>query len=121
MNQAMFIEDENSKHPAIPPNCPYFESHANLGIPSQWRFVARPAVDMFVDKASPMFRPIIAAVARCAWLDECIRLDAILGDVCNSNCEADNPADIVSTSSIRHALQKTKINAEAWRIWGLAK
>lgn len=49
-------------------------------------------------------RKIIAAVARCAWLDEAARLD-------------DLNLDFEIMAARKCAIE----NAEAWRVWGLVK
>ena len=64
-----------SDHPPIPPNCPYFEkgyfAFDSQNICSQDRcFIKMDEINLH-----PEWRPIISAVARCAWLDEYQKVD----------------------------------------------
>lgn len=94
-------------HPPAPPNCAqfksfdyecsHFETFEN-GFDADEQYVVTPL------ECPPLrLRPIIACVARCAWLDECWRLAS--GDERRWNREAEIARD----------------NAEAWRLWGEQK
>lgn len=84
-------------HPPPPPDSPFF-GYSN----GRWFFDVSWAKEWFwLDKAvEDDVRPIIASVARCAWLDEAERLMA------------------------RHDFQNARpwldatMNAYAWRKWG---
>lgn len=98
-------------HPPIPPNAEYFRYDNGdeewvfcvLIGPGEIRSLSLPTGGIF----SRLWRPIIAAVARCAWMDEgrrrCAALDAIDGG---------------SMTGVRHD-NESESNAEAWREWGM--
>jgi hypothetical protein len=104
------------KLPPIPPNCPYFEQHANDGGEVVWWFISGylqktshacgakgDPIETYDDKHE---RGIVAAVARCAWLDEAKRLQMLPDYSYLSNRQR------IPGWSAAHA------NAEAWRLWG---
>lgn len=98
------------KHPPIPPNCPHFASHdfqdGNGKVEIFWCSEPFWSHDhgepwRLSDDLSHMQRNIIAAVARCAWLDEARRY-----------AQTDEPANAVhwlnlETQALRYA--------EKWR------
>ena len=91
-------------HPPIPPNCPYFERIPGARKLDGWLFRFQNEgmdftlcdIEGFYDGHEDWLkanRPIIAAVARCAWLDEELnrmkerrRLDSL--DECRTNAHA---------------------------------
>lgn len=104
-------------HPPIPPNCDmFYESESKTG--PYWIINNLAVTSICLHDTDKDDRKIIAAVARCAWSDEKRRLKSELGEMCTSNCECDNPTDIRSTLSIRHAISNAKQNAKSWRLWG---
>ena len=80
-------------HPPIPPNCPNFKRHGEL-------FILQPArcdhthVCVGTEDPPSAWIPVIAAVARCFWMDEAERL--------NTRCIA----------------YQAHENAKAWAKWG---
>lgn len=101
-------------HPPIPPGCPYFK----LADSGRWYFVfpngeaannnytdillAELGFTCDVDKEQ---RPVIAAVARCAWLDEAEKVEAAY----------DENGVIIRTGLCNSQARK---NAAAWAAWG---
>ena len=83
-------------YPPIPPNCELFKLKL-VGVHTFW--MAGRAV--WLDRVQPSERPIIAAVARCAWTDE----------------ETKRTIECFRIDEIREAFR----NAEAWRVWGEQK
>jgi hypothetical protein len=58
-------------HPEVPPNCPYFYINPLGRI---WFQIEPDTLDSYCDcpidvEPPDIVRPVIAAVARCAWLD----------------------------------------------------
>jgi hypothetical protein len=105
-------------HPPIPLNCPYFKYEPDgkyffnqqpqwvFGIPSKGESEVFFTWWVFVDH----LRPLIAAVARCAWLDQASRIEGL-----NTSATMSFYDGMVATESRDIAIE----NAEAWRIWGV--
>lgn len=94
-------KEMKNDHPPIPPNNSFFKKGC-FRFDGKW---------LIIDDVSlrSMKRPIIAAVARCAWLDEAMKwAKCPVNDCKNFDSIAEYKADAES-------------NAEAWRVWGLAK
>ena len=106
------------KHPPIPPNCPWFDTDRDG---ANWFMYPGQETGMGMHEVvwldGPMcvghhrdvilrdFRPIIAAVARCAWLDEAFGTSDKVG-LCFSS-KADEC--MRGRAAIR--------NADAWAKW----
>ncbi len=84
-------------HPPIPPDCPYFRQVHGL-----WHLAAPLSYnnDAMLPFSAIESRPIIAAFARCAWLDE------RQNDTSNPDWEGH--------------FELCERNAEAWRVWATA-
>ncbi len=98
--------------PPIPPNCPHFEVQKNGAI-LFWTVLEKDLdigdrcipVRFSIKRDVMYWRPVIAAVARCAWLDEARKTtidDEVAGKKIGEWEDAVN-------------------NAEAWRAWGEQK
>ncbi len=86
-------------HPPIPPGCKYFVEKTN-GVDDKIYvcFQHDPFCAWPLIRADKYQRPIIAAVARCAWEDEAAKF--AMDDLRRYECQK---------------------NAEAWRIWGFGE
>ncbi len=89
--------EKETSHPPIPPNSDYFVKVGN----GDYLFQVNPKlsvhtrVSIAVYDTPECWRPIIAAVARCAWMDEA--------------------AKIYGKEPKHYTCLK---NSEEWRIWG---
>ncbi len=104
-------------HPPIPPNCEHLREAGDSVllcaggkiIGSIQDFNARPQA----------LRPIVAAVARCAWLDERDRNAKLCDD---TYVDSEHPCYGLSQSAEHEAAwEATKTcakNAKAWKEWG---
>jgi len=112
-------------HPPIPPNCT-LKSYKWTSVPGRVTALlpfdgGHPHIDS-VD--GPACRLVIAAVARCAWLDEADRIRAnIIASVSLPEEVVDemlacNPEAFPCAAD---EIRKARANAEAWRVWGVAK
>lgn len=100
-------------HPPIPPNCPYFGVMDESGEDAfQCSYMELWGLESPVMMDSKFWPPIIAAVARCAWLDEEAKLEDALDRI---KAPYPEPWDSVPTWRERNAVHD---NAEAWRVWG---
>ena len=110
MNQAQYTNEPEylaeMTHPPIPPNCPLFVAGAFELFDGDgcifMVLLAWPLPEDTVTKRQnqhelQLYRPIIAAVARCAWVDEA------------ANCHL---------RAAHVACHEANENAEAWRVWG---
>ncbi len=103
-----------SNFPSIPPNCYLFRSGKNAKLNDETWFIppCKPfdtptsggSSFQYISIDDFQWRPIIAAVARCAWFDF-----AVENRVPQVSEEMDNEFQIAL------------MNAEAWRVWGLKK
>ncbi len=101
-------------HPPIPPNCPYFELPRDGGPVVFWYTLppSKPDPDTMdligypLDNSYSPWHPIIAAVARCAWLDEAQR--RVHG------------GEYSKYRLSHHVLKESECmeNIELWRVWG---
>ncbi len=97
-------------HPEIPPNCDLiYESEAKKG--PYWVINNMCQTSICLVDTDPDDRKIIAAVARCAWMDmphdHKLAMDYV------------PTAYHTSDDSLAEAWEHLKkYNAEAWRIWG---
>lgn len=104
----------NSKHPPIPPNCNFFLERPDGTI--EFRTTDIPNVHNLAnlgmkhwdDDRYSYWRPIIAAISRCGWLDEASRLYPSGGDF-RKDLDSANKYDVA------------KENAEARERWGEEK
>ena len=117
MNQAQFTNDEpedlaEMTHPPIPPNCPLFVAGAFelfdgdgciFMVLLDWPLPEDTVTKRQNQHELEIYRPIIAAVARCAWLDEAERLR-------HDKVWLSDPWDMRTG--------RARENAEAWREWG---
>lgn len=87
-----------ASHPKLPPNCDL------LGEWDNGTMYLVPG-DTWLTSERKEWRLVIAAVARCAWLDEGRAYD--LGQRGQSN------------TCTMLASQECRANAEAWRVWGI--
>lgn len=110
MNQADWIEEE--KHPPLPPNCPYFGTDRT---PFSFNFMEN--FHPWTPEFSPHQRKIIAAVARCSWLDEYDRLFSDLSAMCERNCNPER-TELEKTAAIRDAMDNCTTYEEQWKLWG---
>lgn len=103
-------------HPPVPPNCPYFAKDGEdwlFRAPNHWSgVVLASGVEeglVWTDEHLNGWRPIIAAVARCAWLDEAAKLNGYI---------AESGED--TSGYIDHLFKRADMlkNAQAWREWG---
>ena len=84
-------------HPPIPPNCKHFDSGVHP-------YFILDCGDEICLITTARWRPIVAAVARCAWLDEAERIKKEFWTKDNVKiCPEYNDAII---------------NSEAWAAWG---
>ncbi len=95
-----------NERPPIPPNCEFFSR-----LRPQFTLVVYQGqcCTLDIDLTQPMdcsIRLIIAAVARCAWLDMAERM--------NSTYDPEHGPNL---TSIDTAVK----NADAWRVWGEQK
>ena len=103
-------------HPPIPPNCRWF-FHADF----PYAQIKRKLVFLYErdDEAFPLddvpdsMKYIIAAVARCAWLDE---HDRIIKET-NALPDAEK-WERVNSPDFRFGLLTIEENAKAWGKWG---
>ncbi len=103
-------------HPPIPPNCPYFKKSITgemcffIDDPRRWPCGGVQLGD--IREWQRHLIPLIAAAARCAWLDESERRDVPFKE------------GFFPTGSPEHndcvRRRTAKENAENWRLWGLA-
>ncbi len=97
---------EAASHPPIPPNCLYFVQDENEWLfraPNHWRGVLLSDTlceEGWTHEHRDAWRPIIACIARCAWLDEGL-----------------NQSAKVSTSRQEYGDYCYNL-AECWREWG---
>ncbi len=100
--------------PPIPPNCPYFVTDEDR--PGMLWFHCKNFKISNYEVAEcltiesdelQIIRPVVAAVARCAWLDEAYR-------VRRGRC-LDTLVGVGQIGEYKTA----KENASAWRVWGL--
>jgi len=106
-------EGKPRRHPPIPPNCDSFEDCGGLWV---FKFSFRHSVFIYeVDSKSWKYgRRIIAAVARCAWMDEADRLRAGFFD--RYHCVT---SDVRCEWEIMKAgVDKALANERAWMRWG---
>lgn len=98
--------------PPIPPNCIQFQKSGNSLIDS----FNTPAgyVALITIHNNSYWRPIIAAVARCAWLDFAMKCNKTLDSV-----DADTPNLEMVCGDLNSAASDAFNNAEAWSVWGL--
>ena len=102
------VKTPKPSHPPIPPNCEYFGVNDAFGM----CFVYQTRTPDLCTHWWPLdwelcdLRNVIAAVARCAWMDEGSRI-ANLSDVEQSKIVA-----------WHKEIQVCELHAEAWRIWG---
>lgn len=127
------VKDE---HPPIPPNCRYFERAYDLwGFRNSWEqdWSANHSILVLLTEDNQKhwvtqygtanlqtWRPIIAAVARCAWLDEHKRVNAeweMFGISVRSGA-IDNKGSAAKMEAYYQAYEASLENAEAWRVWG---
>lgn len=110
-------------HPLIPPHCPYFQTQDDrLGMlwfsASDYKKADFECTHCLTIESAELtlMRPIIAAVARCAWNDLPLDRGA---NVAWSTWYADECAK--GTIKTIYALweEYRAIQAEAWRMWGL--
>lgn len=97
-------------HPPIPEDCEYFDR-------VNGRYVWAPSYieDSWLDSPIPETRCVIAALARCAWLD--MRKGPI--DVSfQKQCEGGDVNNFFA--KLDGWTNYCEANAEAWRVWGLA-
>ncbi len=87
----------SDKHPPIPPNC-----EGIIQLVDGVLMLLMPGGS----RRLTMYRPYIAAVARCAWLDEGMR-----------RCAEKDKVDGGCLTAIRYDAEGER-NAEAWRNWG---
>jgi hypothetical protein len=110
-------------HPPIPPNCKYFEEvegecqfHIRF---SKFEYTNPDSQFIFciLEDAGPMERPIIAAVARCAWLDEAEKFNAEFYNLCD--LEDGNQEQLERGLHLDDVLIPGAYgNAKAWAEWG---
>lgn len=114
----------SEKHPPVPPNCPWFDTDRDG---SNWFMYPGQETGMGMHEVvwldGPMcaghhrdvvlrdFRPIIAAVARCAWLDEIERLRPAM------NGESRTMAAFKGITASGKLMVKAGQNASAWVKW----
>lgn len=96
-------------HPPIPPNCSWFFVKTisdnvwgfEIGDNDWWPLTTEDWAKISV-KDRVYFRRVISAVARCAWLDEAIRLSRSAEiQECFTECE------------------RARVFATEWRTWGI--
>ncbi len=94
-------------HPPIPPNCKYFEGQAFVLLSGEFWPIS------YAKDNSKYWPPLIAAIARCGWLDEAERMDA-------ERCALDSQSKTYyeRTSALIEAEFKACDNAKAWKKWG---
>lgn len=97
------------EHPPIPPNCPYFRDSDGWHLLILISAGEERWFDLS-DMNGPLaiiWRPVIAAVARCAWLD-------VHEEARNNNwaCEWTH-------NERGELISKYQVNTESWRVWGL--
>lgn len=98
----------SEKHPPVPPNCPFFQDGRMVFPSSDLYPLMRPAWRL---SAPDTMRPIIAAVARCAWLDEIERLRPAM------NGESRTMAAFKGITASGKLMVKAGQNASAWAKW----
>ena len=91
-------------HPPMPTHCPYFESGFYFRYPERIAQTRVSRTGLRLDRVSRLERPIIAAVARCAWLDEYHKLDESSALM---KATWDKDLDVIAWN-----------NAQAWSKWG---
>ena len=86
------------KHPPIPPNCESFVSNGGLCllIPES---EDGSEVCVSINQCDKAWRPIIAAVARCAWID-----------IADNDQETEQKVYVEAMK-----------NADAWKAWGVER
>ncbi len=115
-----------NEHPQIPPNCQYFKKSSVLE-GKFFEFVSDGGglFSIPLNIKSSSWRPLIASVARCAWLDEVERLEKELEAMCQRNISRyevfNRSPDIESTGDLRVAMETAESNAKAWKEWSVSK
>jgi hypothetical protein len=122
MNQADFIEEEETT-PPIPPDCPYFYTVEGK---LKWEAGPSPVICFDCneyDESFKYWRPIIAAVARCAWRDviPCFTNPEYLKFVEIQKQHGCTPFIYENQQSYNVWDEFIEQTEEAWRIWGEEK
>jgi hypothetical protein len=107
-------------HPPIPPNCDYFKLECDewtFGLPGVTTNVVPESNSAKDEHFARRLRPVIACVARCAWLDESERIIEVRRNMPNGE-----PYEYCrKAKALKEEAYKASDNAEAWRKWGGGK
>lgn len=102
--------------PPIPPNCDPFQK--TIGY-FEWPVWVSDKLQL-IRATNEKQRRIIAAVARCAWLDEAKRVYAEWkANAVNVRSGKNKEGCSARFSNFNDAFQAAYDSAEAWRAWGL--
>lgn len=98
-------------HPPIPPGCEFFMDGGFIAPSALFRHehtICRIEGDL---DRNPRWRKLIAAVARCAWMDEAERLQELMREI-------KAKIGVSQFQELDDAHTRAMQNAAAWAEWG---